>query len=375
MAIIVLRSVKGSELTNNEVDANFTNLNNELGTTAKLSGNNSYTGTNSYSQTITSTVPNGTAPFIVASSTNIPNLNASSLNGATFASPGNIGTGTPGSGNFTTITAGSINGALTGSATGLAGLNSNGIAVRTSSTAFTARSIAGSGTDITVQNGDGVSGNPTILTGTNIPKKNTANIYTQKNTFGEISAYGFTNDDYGNLFFGFDRTSGTDELGLPYIPSLTGAPTGTPPVSKTFYAPITWDSGNKKLWIYSGGVWNGAGGEGVVNPTPDTLVQRSSTGQVNATGFNTLSDIRLKGDILDLENSLEKILAISGKSYFFKNNKERREFGFIAQEVEKVIPEIVHGEGIKTINYQSVIPILVEAIKTLSKRIEDLESK
>ena len=52
-----------------------------------------------------STVTTGTAPFTVSSTTNIPNLNASSLNGATFASPGSIGSGTPGTGAFTTLTA------------------------------------------------------------------------------------------------------------------------------------------------------------------------------------------------------------------------------------------------------------------------------
>jgi len=53
--------------------------------------------------TITSTVTTGTAPFTVASSTNVANLNASSLNGATFASPGQIGSVTASSGRFTTI--------------------------------------------------------------------------------------------------------------------------------------------------------------------------------------------------------------------------------------------------------------------------------
>jgi hypothetical protein len=53
---------------------------------------------------ITSTVSTGTPPFVVASTTNVPNLNASSLNGATFASPGPIGSTSPSTGAFTTIT-------------------------------------------------------------------------------------------------------------------------------------------------------------------------------------------------------------------------------------------------------------------------------
>ena len=59
---------------------------------------------------LTSTVSTGTAPFVVSSTTNVANLNASSLSGATFAAPGAIGSGTPGSGAFTTLTS---NGATT----------------------------------------------------------------------------------------------------------------------------------------------------------------------------------------------------------------------------------------------------------------------
>ena len=53
---------------------------------------------------LTSTLATGTAPFVVASTTNVANLNASSLNGATFAAPGPIGSGTASTGAFTTLT-------------------------------------------------------------------------------------------------------------------------------------------------------------------------------------------------------------------------------------------------------------------------------
>jgi hypothetical protein len=55
--------------------------------------------------TVTSTIATGTAPFTVASTTNVANLNASSLNGATFAAPGAIGGTTKAAGTFTTMTA------------------------------------------------------------------------------------------------------------------------------------------------------------------------------------------------------------------------------------------------------------------------------
>lgn len=64
------------------------------------------TGTITTPGQFVSTVATGTAPLTVASTTNVANLNASSLGGATFAAPGAIGGGTPGAGTFTTLVAG-----------------------------------------------------------------------------------------------------------------------------------------------------------------------------------------------------------------------------------------------------------------------------
>ncbi|NCU92312.1 MAG: tail fiber domain-containing protein [Synechococcaceae bacterium WB7_1B_046] len=50
------------------------------------------------------------------------------------------------------------------------------------------------------------------------------------------------------------------------------------------------------------------------------------------------------------------------------------QLGLIAQEVEKVIPEIVHGDSTKSIAYDSLIPVLIEAIKELKNEIEELKN-
>lgn len=73
------------------------------------------TGTSlSVSGSLTSTVATGTAPLVVSSTTNVANLNASTLSGATFAAPGAIGGGTASTGAFTTLTATVTNSALNG---------------------------------------------------------------------------------------------------------------------------------------------------------------------------------------------------------------------------------------------------------------------
>jgi len=61
------------------------------------------TGTSGFTDQIISSLATGTPPFSIASTTNVPNLNASSLNGATFAAPGPIGSGTPSTGAFTNL--------------------------------------------------------------------------------------------------------------------------------------------------------------------------------------------------------------------------------------------------------------------------------
>ena len=88
------------------------------------------------------------------------------------------------------------------------------------------------------------------------------------------------------------------------------------------------------------------------------------------------SDIKLKTNIIKLENSLNKLSNINGYTYNridFNNNKTH--IGLIAQEVEKEYPEIVeYTNDIRSINYQSITAILIESIKELNAKITKLEN-
>ena len=127
---------------------------------------------------ITSTVSTGTAPFVVASTTNVANLNASSLNGATFAAPGAIGGGTASGATFTSIAGTSLT--ITVGSTSVAAFSSSGItgspisgstgsfttlaaSSQVTFTAGTASTTTGNGT-IVVTGGVGVSGQVTCAT-------------------------------------------------------------------------------------------------------------------------------------------------------------------------------------------------------------------
>jgi hypothetical protein len=85
---------------------------------------------------------------------------------------------------------------------------------------------------------------------------------------------------------------------------------------------------------------------------------------------NTLSDSREKSNITPIENALEKINQISGYNYNW-NDSDEKQIGLIAQEVEKVLPEAVstNEQGTKFLNYDGIIPVLTEAIKTQQKQI------
>ncbi len=90
------------------------------------------------------------------------------------------------------------------------------------------------------------------------------------------------------------------------------------------------------------------------------------------------SDIRLKQNVLSIDNSLAKIEGLRGVSFELKNDPGVPHLGLIAQEVKDVVPEVVHHDDatdMYKVSYQSLIPVLIEAIKELSNRVKKLEEK
>jgi hypothetical protein len=101
-------------------------------------------------------------------------------------------------------------------------------------------------------------------------------------------------------------------------------------------------------------------------------------GSLTIVTMDTPSDIRYKKDIHPLKSSLEKVLELRGVAYEWDKDKvhgagfkEGRQIGLIAQEVEKVLPELVHtdSDGYKTLSYDKLGPVLIEAVKEQQKEI------
>jgi hypothetical protein len=100
-----------------------------------------------------------------------------------------------------------------------------------------------------------------------------------------------------------------------------------------------------------------------------------SNGYCTATDFTATSDERTKTDIKTISNALDIVKELRGV-YFTRIGQTNQTVGVIAQEVEAVLPEVVHtdSEGLKSVSYGNMIGVLIEAVKTLSERLEKIES-
>ncbi len=100
-------------------------------------------------------------------------------------------------------------------------------------------------------------------------------------------------------------------------------------------------------------------------------------GTVYAANFQTISDKRVKTDIKKLNNSLDLILQLNPVSFKYDKKFEIKNtsYGFLAQEVVDIIPDIVFSDSnqMMSIDYIAIIPFLVDAIKIQNGKIEELE--
>jgi hypothetical protein len=125
-----------------------------------------------------------------------------------------------------------------------------------------------------------------------------------------------------------------------------------------------------------------------------------TAGEIRATNQITsfYSDERLKEDIVEIQDALEKVMQLRGVTYTPNSiaeslgYKKENMVGVIAQDVEKVLPEAVKpapfdimlfenteisksGQNYKTVQYEKLVPLLIEAIKELNKEVQQLKGK
>jgi hypothetical protein len=89
------------------------------------------------------------------------------------------------------------------------------------------------------------------------------------------------------------------------------------------------------------------------------------------------SDMRLKANILSLGSTLYKLLQIDGKTYTMKRDATKKQkIGLLAQDIEKVFPElVVENKGVKSVNYQGLVPVLINALKEQDGKMKEQDAK
>ena len=90
------------------------------------------------------------------------------------------------------------------------------------------------------------------------------------------------------------------------------------------------------------------------------------------------SDIKTKDNIEGLEPVLSRVIELEAKKYtMVSDDNSKRKIGLLAQDVQKLFPELVYTnkDGVLSLNYQAIIPVLIKALKEQQKSFESLEKQ
>jgi len=106
------------------------------------------------------------------------------------------------------------------------------------------------------------------------------------------------------------------------------------------------------------------------NRLETTALGVTISGTLTATEVTATSDERLKSDIQTIDNALDKVMNMRGVSF---TKQAEKGIGVIAQEVEKILPEVVTDGEYKSVAYGNMVGVLIEAIKEQQKQIDELK--
>jgi hypothetical protein len=174
-------------------------------------------------------------------------------------------------------------------------------------------------------------------------------------------------DNFGMLAIGVNNEAGIGDTSID--PNDYGG---------YYYADGTYTGSNPGVaFVIGNGDIDSSTGKGGDNPSNAFIISYDG----NATLANNLtinSDTRLKSNIVTLGSTLSRLLLIDGKSYTMKANESISKIGLLAQEVQAVFPELVktanNSEGTLSVNYQGMIPVLLNAIKEQQAQIKELKA-
>ena len=138
---------------------------------------------------------------------------------------------------------------------------------------------------------------------------------------------------------------------------------------------------------YNGSIDNDAVfviGWGSSDNTRNDIFVVKNDGSATLTSLTQTSDRRLKTNINPLQKSLDKVMKLNGVTFNWDRSNAKNsnastslQYGFVAQEIEQVLPELVSegADGYKSVNYIGVIPVLTQAMQEQQTEIEQLKEE
>jgi hypothetical protein len=235
--------------------------------------------------------------------------------------------------------------------------------VRISSGIITATSgivtYFGDGSNLT-----GLSANPSLQDVLNTGNTSTIGM----SIVGVVTALSFVGDGSGLTGVGIGSTGSINTTGIITATAFFGDGSGLTGAGSTVFNDTTT---NQEFFPLFTDITTGTITASGISTSK--LTYNPSTGEATAINFNSTSDINLKENIHTVENALETINSLRGVSFDWKETG-KSSYGVIAQEIEEFLPELVKQSEIKSVNYNGIIGILIEAVKELSQEIREFRS-
>jgi hypothetical protein len=282
-----------------------------------------------------------------------------------------------------------------GNVTGTATIQANSVALGTDTTGNYVAVGAVSGTGLS---GSSSSEGGTFTVTSNATNANTASAIVARDGSGNFAAGTITAALTGNAStattlqtartingVSFNGAANITVADATKLPLAGGAMTGPITTTSTFDGRDVSVDGTKLDGIAAGAtnvtnnnqITNGAG---YTTYTANQAVDTSSSvtfSSVTAATINTTSDISLKENICTFENAMDVVASLRGVRFTWKKNGIKT-VGLIAQEVEKVLPELIGTNadtGLKSVSYANMVAVLIEAVKELKAEIEELKKR
>jgi hypothetical protein len=271
-----------------------------------------------------------------------------------------------------------------GNVTGTATIQANSVALGTDTTGNYVAAGAVSGTGLS---GSSSSEGGTFTVTSNATNANTASAIVARDASGNFAAGTITAALTGNAStattlqtartIGGVSFNGAANINLPGVNTGGNQNTsGTSAISTA--ATVTTSSAASAFKVpFANTTASTTGNYGLLQDSTATFTYNPSTNVLEAGTFNTTSDISLKENICTFENAMDVVAGLRGVRFTWKKNGIKT-VGLIAQEVEKVLPELIGTNadtGLKSVSYANMVAVLIEAVKELKAEIEELKKR